>query len=366
MRSILSFAAALFLAAALNALPANPPAKDMRLISTAPNKEPRWMTESQIEQLSARNDHFIDITDTPDLEKGPANFVAPEIPSTVTQQAVVRPILEGMNTNLMKEILPPLTKCIYRFYKSTTGADSSKWVQGQIERVAKTANAAGLTITVNSFGHTFLQPSIIARIEGQGGNQDTVIVGAHQDSTGGFDAINARAPGADDDGSGSVTIFEAFRAIVSSGFKPTRPVEFQWYAGEEAGLLGSQAIAQDYKTKGRSVAGMLQLDMTMYPLPQKDVGIVTDYTDPKLTTFLRELGKAYVSIPLKDMKCGYGCSDHASWNRAGYPSAFPFESSNLRNNRFIHTAKDDLNTIDYDHGLHFAKLAVGFVVEMAH
>lgn len=39
-------------------------------------------------------------------------------------------------------------------------------------------------------------------------------------------------PGADDDGSGSVTILESYRALLSAGFRPERSVEFHWYAAE--------------------------------------------------------------------------------------------------------------------------------------
>lgn len=75
------------------------------------------------------------------------------------------------------------------------------------------------------------------------------MVGAHCDS------INLAnpflpAPGADDDGSGTVTILEAFRGtsalnplnrysihsllgILISGYIPTSPLEFHFYAGEE-------------------------------------------------------------------------------------------------------------------------------------
>jgi len=49
-----------------------------------------------------------------------------------------------------------------------------------------------------------------------------------------MDSINSRssstgrAPGADDDGSGTVNLMEAFRALLTAGFKPTTPVEFHW------------------------------------------------------------------------------------------------------------------------------------------
>lgn len=82
------------------------------------------------------------------------------------------------------------------------------------------------------------------------------------DSINNGNPTSGRAPGADDDGSGTVNVMEAFRVLVVNGFKPTATVEFHLYAGEEAGLLGSNAIARSYKSSGIAVAGMLNLDMT--------------------------------------------------------------------------------------------------------
>lgn len=83
-----------------------------------------------------------------------------------------------------------------------------------------------------------------------------------------MDSINlsnptsGRAPGADDDGTGTVNLIESFRALLAADFKPTTPVEFHWYSGEEGGLLGSQAIATRYKNDGVQVKAFMELDMT--------------------------------------------------------------------------------------------------------
>lgn len=83
-----------------------------------------------------------------------------------------------------------------------------------------------------------------------------------------MDSINlnnpssGRAPGYDDDGTGTVNLIEAFRALVAAGFAPSYPVEFHWYSGEEAGLLGSQAIASNYKSAGKAVKAFMELDMS--------------------------------------------------------------------------------------------------------
>lgn len=84
------------------------------------------------------------------------------------------------------------------------------------------------------------------------------ILGAHQDSMNYLFPL-LPAPGADDDCSGTVSILEAFRVLATSGFIPINgPVEFHWYAAEEGGLLGSQAIARYKKESGARIGAMME------------------------------------------------------------------------------------------------------------
>lgn len=66
----------------------------------------------------------------------------------------------------------------------------------------------------------------------------------------------------DDDGSGTVNLIDIIRVLAQSGYKPATPLEFHFYGGEELGLLGSGDIATSYRSAGKSVKGVLQLDMT--------------------------------------------------------------------------------------------------------
>ncbi|KAJ1552432.1 Leucine aminopeptidase 1, partial [Nowakowskiella sp. JEL0078] len=177
-----------------------------------------------------------------------------------------------------------------------------------------------------------------------------------------------RAPGADDDGSGSTTIFEAFRLLVTSGFEPTRSIEFQWYSAEEGGLLGSQKIAAAYRQLEVPIVAMIQFDMTGYHpkiRTTENIAVGIDNVDPKLTEFVKKLAKEYSNLPVKDTSCGYGCSDHASFNKAGYSSAFATEASISDGSPYIHTTGDNLGTINYDHMAEFVKLAVAYAVEIS-
>lgn len=77
------------------------------------------------------------------------------------------------------------------------------------------------------------------------GTEDTdalVLLSAHYDSRGSFG--NTRAPGGDDDGSGTTAILSIARAIGKTGITFKSNVELCLFAGEEQGLLGSKAYAR--------------------------------------------------------------------------------------------------------------------------
>jgi len=349
---------------------------EKRLIKVAADKPAVWMTDDQVSELRKKDIGFADVTYTPNLSKGTARRfqfgkarLDDATPEQLTQVDLVRSFITTANkANLVKD-LTPFTEFHTSYYKSQYGVQSSDWWYDHVQEVVNEANKKGLKVTVTKIKHEkWPQSSTVARIEGLGDNQETIIMGAHQDSINGEDPMNGRAPGADDDGSGSVTQLEIFRVLLLNGYQPKRPVEFQWYAGEEDGLLGSRDLAAQYKQANRVVAGMMQLDMTGYPEANPDVGIQTDFTTPDLTELLRKVVSTYTKYSHKDFKCGYACSDHGSWFEAGYPTARPAETSvrPLPNRINMHSPRDTLQTVSYDHMMEYVKIGLGWAVEMSH
>lgn len=55
-----------------------------------------------------------------------------------------------------------------------------------------------------------------------------------------------------DDGSGSVTILEAYRALIAADFRPAKTVEFHWYSAEVCFLVRG-VLAHLTSAKGRWV-----------------------------------------------------------------------------------------------------------------
>lgn len=77
---------------------------------------------------------------------------------------------------------------------------------------------------------------------------------------------------------------------MTAGFKPSTPVEFHWYSGEEGGLLGSQAVAKSYKSSGTTVKAFLQLDMSAYFKPgSKEVIALEAVSPPAVTAAVDDL-----------------------------------------------------------------------------
>ncbi|KAG2355229.1 Zn-dependent exopeptidase [Suillus spraguei] len=340
-------------------------------------EEAVWMTEGDKLRLRQQGLGFLDITDHQDLHicHGLLNQVSwPKL----QYQEKVTSVTELLSKDNMKSNLESLTSFHNRYYRSEFGVNSSRWLYNQILDIISTA-PPGVRLSVETFTHTFPQPSVIARFEPFFGRSSPntaialprIIVGAHQDSAN-YRFPLLPAPGADDDGSGTVTILEAFRALVQSGFSPERPVEFHWYAGEEGGLLGSQEVVSEYKQLNKEVGAMIQFDMTAY-VPKGEVPVVTFITtdvDSNLTNWATALAEEYSTSVVGGAKLFAGAgSDHMSWHRAGFPAIFATEGDPFRTfNPYIHTSEDKIDLADgefsFEHALEFAKVAVGFVIEL--
>ncbi|KAF1830823.1 Zn-dependent exopeptidase [Decorospora gaudefroyi] len=296
-------------------------------------------------------------------------------PTQVAQNESVTCLIQQLDIAKMRPNLETFTNFHNRHYESETGRQSSEWLLRQ----ARSYVPLGSLATVSLFHHASQKSSIIATIPGK--SPKTIVLGAHCDSintSGDADEWwNARAPGADDNGSDSITILEVFRTLltnrtIANGSAP-HTIEFHWYAKEELGLLGSGHIFSTYAAEGRDIAAMLNQEMTGYTAGYTShnmtpkFGIVTDGTSAPLTEFMRLIIDAYTHTEVVDTRCGYACSDHGSVTRAGYPSAFVFEGEmrGVNDYPFIHSADDTIENIDFEHVLEHARLVVGFVVELA-
>lgn len=285
---------------------------------------------------------------------------------TIGQRHLVEPILARMHEKNIEATILSLSAFTNRYYMSQAGVDASAWLANRWKELA----AARADIVVRQVEHQgYRQQSVVLTIRGTEQPTQMIVVGAHLDSIVTFRrSEDAVAPGADDDASGVASITEALRAMVEMNYRPARTIHLIAYAAEEVGLRGSQEIAAQFKAQKADVAGVLQLDMTNYKGAANDIYLFTDYTDSAQNTFLEQLVASYLpGVTVGRDRCGYACSDHASWHAQGYPASMPFESSRARANPAIHTPRDTFANSGGQavHALKFARLAAAYMVELS-
>ena len=168
--------------------------------------------------------------------------------------------------------------------------------------------------------------------------------------------------GADDDGSGTVSILEiaeAFAEAKKAGKGPRRSILFLTVSGEEKGLWGSAYYSEHPLVPLDKTTADLNIDMVGRIDPKRTHGDSTNYVyvvgDDKLSTDLRPISemvnKKYSKLELdykyndpKDTERIYYRSDHFNFAKKGVPIIFYFNGTH----NDYHRPTDTPDKINYD------------------
>lgn len=277
----------------------------------------------------------------------------------IKHQDEVNAALKEVVADNIWQTLTHLTSFYNRSASKDTGVEAANWLKKSFEDMA---TQYGREDTATFFVKTgrYKQPSLVTVI-GKDIKAPAVVIGAHMDT------LDGRMPGAGDDGSGSSSVMEMARVLLSSHSTFKRPIYIIWYAAEERGLVGSQHVVAHFMDNKIPVKAAIQFDMTGYRVKADDptMWVFTDYTDKSLSNYVAKLIDTYVHVPVDYSYCGYGCSDHASWDEQGIPAAFPCESNFDEHNPYIHSSADTMEKLSLEHMTNFSKLAVAFAIELA-
>jgi hypothetical protein len=148
----------------------------------------------------------------------------------------------------------------------------------------------------------------VAEIRASEKPDEVVILGAHLDS---WDL----GTGTTDNGTGSMVVLEAARALAKLDPKPKRTIRFVLFSGEEQGLNGSRAYVEAHKTELGKVSAVLVHDTGTGRV--LSIGLQGDYEDrevmDRIVAPLREVG--LLELSLRSIRG----TDHASFNEVGVP-----------------------------------------------
>ena len=181
--------------------------------------------------------------------------------------------------------------------------------------------------------------NIIATQQGVGQHDNIIIVCAHYDSV-------PQGPGVDDDGSGVVAILESARVLSEYQFNST--IRYVLFSGEEQGLYGSSAYAEQCFTQHDNIISVIALDGIGSATNKTQGAFFKHLGDPN-TDFVyqtsTQLIEAYPEhLPFTLLSLAHlGISDHQSFYEYGYASSYYFEYVLTP---FYHTPEDNLEHLN--------------------
>src|ERR1700687_4472827 len=129
------------------------------------------------------------------------------------------------------------------------GMEDAKLIQRELERGPVSIQ---LAIENKTTGETTVN-NVIAEIRGSERPDEWILIGAHLDS---WDF----GTGAQDNGTGAVSVLEIGRALMSLGKAPRRSVRLALWGGEEEGVLGSYAYTQTHRRELDKCVAVLNTD----------------------------------------------------------------------------------------------------------
>jgi carboxypeptidase Q len=192
----------------------------------------------------------------------------------------------------------------------------------------------------NTFGTKPVEVyNTVADLRGSEKPDEMVIIGGHLDS---WDL----ATGSTDNGTGSMAVLEAARALSKLKMKPKRTIRFVLFSGEEQGLYGSEEYVKAHQNELEKISAVLVHDTGTGRVLA--LGMHDNYQDLELVE--------QVLTPLPELKLlepsmarSYG-TDHLSFDEVGIPGFFcmqdPAEyrfTHHSQTDTFDKVWKDDLN-----------------------
>ncbi|MEI8281398.1 MAG: M28 family peptidase [Armatimonadota bacterium] len=195
-----------------------------------------------------------------------------------------------------------------------------------------------------------------------------VAVGAHYDHVG-FDP-NLPGPdkiynGADDDGSGTVSVMNIAKAFLTSSARPKRSILFVWHCGEEKGLWGSDYYNSHLTVPKGSIVAQLNIDMIGRSRKAGDTDprnksltgpnavyvIGTTMMSTRLGEIVHAVNGKYLKLDYdklyddpKDPNQFFYRSDHYNYAKNGIPICFWFDGEH----EDYHQVGDEVSKIDFN------------------
>ena len=227
--------------------------------------------------------------------------------------------------------------------------------------------AAGLNVSFHDYTRCgFTNRNVVGVLPGVTRPNEIVLITAHLDDL----PPSGRAPGADDNASGSTGVLIA--AEIMSWYRFERTIRFVLFTGEEQGMCGSAAYAADAKAQGEDIRAVVNLDMIAY---NSDSAPIIDLHARSNVTGSVEIADAFSQTVgayglnlapdiLVDNNLGNYSDNRSFWDR-GYAAIMAIEDEDDFTPHY-HQVSDLVTTLDMAYFTDFVKAALGTTAHLAY
>ena len=288
----------------------------------------------------------------------PLAKVAKERAPRIAQQ------VDKTNEQNVKTAIEVLAGFHTRHTLSDLNNKAAEWIQQQFQGVGYQ------DVKLHRFAIGDVQrANVICTKPGETAGDEYMIICSHFDSR--MQDLNdstSLAPGADDNGSGTVVLLESARVLASVRIR--RSIQFIAFTGEEQGLLGATEYAQYVHNQGLRVRRVLNLDMVGHPektvassivIEQAMAGTPNDLESQALAADMVQLAALYTNLGTR-LGPIYS-SDYMPFEHYGYICNGLFDGADHQ--PFYHTSNDTVDKVDTSACTQVARLVIATALSFA-
>lgn len=246
------------------------------------------------------------------------------------------------------------------------GTETQEWIDANLASMEPNSFVLpldGMTVSVKTKPVDLLGRNYIGMLPGSDPKlaSEYVVIGAHYDHVG----LNPEGEiwnGADDNGSGTVSILGLLDAIAAlpADQRPKRSLIFVAFSGEELGLIGSYQFLAGGYVDPADVVGMVNLDM-VGRAAESSVSVVGTQSAEGLGDLVRAQGEGSGLTLRFDREEFFDRSDQVGFYYSGIPIVF----FNTDEHDDYHTPRDTADLIHYEDMARITAIALGTVRELA-
>lgn len=197
--------------------------------------------------------------------------------------------------------------------------------------------------------------NIIAKLMADTPTDEYILAGAHMDSV-----SNA---GANDNGTGSTSVLELANVLRQTKDRKVN-IMFAWFDEEELGLVGSYAMAKDFKKQGLNISSVHTIDMMGWD-SDKDKAVEIERPDGNLWDYYVNANKTH-GLNLKLARTNSGSTDHVAFRESGFKSVGLCEEwAGGDTTPHYHKKSDTFDTVDVEYLASSTKLFAAAISDLS-